>query len=361
MKESFKTHERSIKKQHHFGWKLNHEESFRTGLTQKEFIAITLVTLQELDWVVVYYDDKVVEAKTQAKGWNWTYKITMTYEHGKVVVHSVSSNDTLWDKGMNSKWVRLFMYAFQEVAKETDKETLANLTKEIESSNNWEEYEVPTRLPAPKKRPKSHLWMVLLGSVGMALGLGFIIAFLSVQWTYYIFLYELITGVLLGGALGFLIKKSHYTNLSVLKGVLIVATLAIFLFNQYFNYSLLIGQKGMPYVDLMTYFQIRLEAGLQIDTLNLGTIGLLSSWLFQIGLTYYIAYLFLTYSIDTYKAERIPIEVVTFVLYHSYKNKNRESIGLELAKMGWTNIEDQEEVFAVIEAHIAQQQLQRAV
>ena len=292
MKKVFKTHERSIKKQHHFGWKLNHEESCRTDLNQKEFIAITLATLQELDWVVVYYDDKVVEAKTPAKGWNWAYKIIMTYEHGKIRVHSASSNDTLWDKGINSKRVRLFIYAFQATVKATDKETLANLTQEIESNNNWEAYEIPTTLPTPKERPKSQLWMVLLGSLVVALGLGFIIAFLSVQWTYYIFLYEVVTGALLGGALGFLIKKSHYTNLSVLKGVLFGATLAIFLFNQYFNYSLLIGQKGMPAVEFMTYFQARLEIGLQIDTLDLGTIGLIISWLFQIGLTYYICLLY---------------------------------------------------------------------
>ena len=47
--------------------------------------------------------------------------------------------------------------------KEFDKEALAELEKEVEKTNNWDDYEIPESLPQPKERKDPKLWIPLLG------------------------------------------------------------------------------------------------------------------------------------------------------------------------------------------------------
>lgn len=349
MKTAFKDYEKTIKKQHQLAWKPQYKEEFRTSLTAKEFVAVALLSLQELEWAVVYYDNQTVEAKTPAKGWHYGHKITISFQHGKAVVHSLSSEDWLWDKGINSKRVKLFIHAFQETAQATDTATIAIAVQEIEAANSWKEYEVPKTLPSPKERPTPKPWLVGLGSLVVGIALGVTLAGLTYYWTYYIIAFELVAGLLLAGAFNKLIKWSHYTALVPLHLFLGATVLLSFVVHcSFYYYYFLLQLEEMPAIGLFSYLQLVLESGFVLDGNNWGTIGVVLSWLVQIGLTYGFAQYFLSSSIKDYKADRVPPEVLLFAQYQFSQQKNEESVKVALSKMGWKAPEDQEDVLAAI-------------
>ena len=49
-----------------------------------------------------------------------------------------------------------------------------------------------------------------------------------------------------------------------------------------------------------------------------------------------------------YVIERVPVEVVDFAYYHFVKEKSEEEVRAELAKKGWSDIRNQDEVFEAI-------------
>lgn len=360
MKEAFKNYEKTIKKKHQFTWKPHYQEEFRTSLAAKEFVAIALLALEELEWTVVYYDDKAVEAKTFRKNWNQAHKITISFQHGKVLMHSSCSEDWFWDSGINSKRVKLFIHAFQETAKSTDAATLASFIQEIKADNNWEDYEVPKTLPPPPPRATPKPWVLVVGSLLLGIPLGLTLGALSHYWTYYIFAFEFVAGLLLGGAFVVLIKWSHYTALLPLHIALIATILLSFFVHNYFLYYLLTEVEGLPAIGFVPYLQIVLESGFVLEDNNFGTIGIVISWLVQVGLTYVFAQHFLSSGVTDYKAARVPPEVLLFTQYQLSKQKNEESVKLELAKMGWKKPQDQEDVFAAVTIIDEYQKLLRA-
>ena len=91
---------------------------------------------------------------------------------------------------------------------------------------------------------------------------------------------------------------------------------------------------------------LRIKAGLILKSLNVGWIGLIVSWIVQVGLTYLIGAARLTSSLTAYQLERVPVEVIDFAFFHFVKNKSEDEVRDELSKMGWTDVKDQDEVFA---------------
>ena len=57
--------------------------------------------------------------------------------------------------------------------------------------------------------------------------------------------------------------------------------------------------------------------------------------------------------------ERIPPEVVDFAYYHFVKEKTEHQVRSELSKMGWTDTQDQDEVFESIGAIAGATELNR--
>ncbi|MEM9024472.1 MAG: hypothetical protein AAGB22_12060, partial [Bacteroidota bacterium] len=157
MTEELKKYEATIPTKHSFNWTPTFEEEFHTPLNQKVFVPIALKAFEQLGWDPVYQDDTTAEAKRKGDWGRWTQKIAVVYDRGRVTVKSVSLGNEMWDNGANSKRVRLFIYAFQRTEKEFDKEALVTLEQEVDAANNWDDYEVPDSLPAPKKRSAPQL------------------------------------------------------------------------------------------------------------------------------------------------------------------------------------------------------------
>jgi len=350
MTEDLKKYESTINKKHSIAWTPKYEEEFRANLNRSVFIPIVIKTFEKIGWDLVFQDENSAEAKRRRDLWQWGQKITVTFEYGKVKVKSVSLGNEFWDIGRNSKRVKLFIYAFQQMEKEFDKDSLVELEKEVEKANNWDDYEIPKSLPQPKKIKEPQLLIPVIGGLFAALLLGFVIAFISVKGIYIIVLFEVGVAIVMGFVLKQLIKKSNYTSYDHLHYLLIGMILITYISNQYFQYQIILNENKFQPFSFLEFMHARFEAGLTIKKLNTGWIGLLISWGLQLVITYFVGLLRLSSSIISYSIERVPIEVVDFAYYYFVKKKTEDQVRDELSKMGWTKKQDQEEVFQSIGA-----------
>ena len=352
MTEELRKFESTIKKKHSFSWTPKYVKEIRTGLNKTVIIPIVLKTFEKLDWDLVYQDEKNAEAKRKGEWNRWTEKITVSFDYGKLTIKSVSLGNEMWDNGRpwNKKIVKLFIHAFQNTEKEFDRETLVKLEKEVEKKNNWDDYEIPESLPQPKTRKEPQFWIAIVGGIITAFLLGFIVAFISIKGVYIIGLFEAGVALVIGFVLKQLVKISNYTFYESLHYLLIGMILITYISNQYFQYQIILNENNFQPFSFWEFMQARFEAGLTIKELNTGWIGLLISWVLQLVITYYIGVLRLTSSLISYLLERVPMEVMDFAYYHFVKEKTEDQVRDELSKMGWTEKQDQEEVFESIGA-----------
>ncbi len=346
----FTKFEASIKKEHSFGWTPKFEKSFNSELSKTTFIPIVSEVFEKLDWPMVLKEENLIIAAYFNNWGKETEKIEVQFSHGKISVKSSSLSGSFWDMGKNSKRVKLFIHAFQRIMQEYDRDSLNELEIETEKVNNWDDYEIPKTLPRPKKRKKPNVFIPIIGGVFSSLLLGVIIAFLSVDGLYFLFLFEVGVAFILGFIFSELIKLSNYTNYRTLHIVFIVTVLIVYISNQYFQYQIVLYRNdGIPF-SFIKFLEFRIEAGLAIKNLELGPIGLILSWIAQLVITYFIGILRLGLALSAYQIERIPGEVIEFVMYHFVKGKSEQEVRYELGKMGWQNKEHQDEVLASLES-----------
>jgi len=350
MTKELKQYEKSIKKKHSFNWTPKFEEEIRTDLNKTVIIPIVVKTFEKLGWDLIYQEETIAEAKRKGDWNRWTEKIAVSFDFGKLTIKSLSLGNEMWDNGRNSKRVKLFIHAFQEIEKEFDRETLAELEKEVEKTNNWDDYEIPNNLPQPKIRKEPQIWIPIVGGLITSLLLGFIVAFLSVKGIYIIGLFEVGVAIVMGFMLKQFIKLSNYTFYDYLHYLLIGMILITYISNQFFQYQIILNENNFQPFSFLEFIQARFEAGITIKKLNTGWIGLLISWVLQLVITYFIGILRLSSSLISYSLERVPMEVVDFAYYHFVKEKTEDQVRDELSKMGWNEKQDQEEVFESIGA-----------
>lgn len=162
--------------------------------------------------------------------------------------------------------------------------------------------------------------------------------------------YEIVVAFLIGFGFKYIIKSSNYSDFNRLNYILIGVVLVTYILNQYFLYGLIMSENNIEPIGFFNFIQLRFEEGLTIKSTNTGWIGLVISWIFQIGFTYAIAYIQLTSRLIQYRLEKVPMEVVDFAFYHFVKGKNESEVRHELSKMGWSNKEDQDDIFTAIGA-----------
>ncbi len=353
MEEKFKVYEKTVKKKHSFNWTPNYKEEFRTSLNKIVFIPIVEKVLQKLDWDLVFKDENSIEAKRKVKSLGfeqYTEAITISYNFGVVKVKSESLGNEMWDFGRNSKRVKLFIYAFKETENEFDRNALNELEEETEKKNNWDDYVVPENLPKPKKSKKSTFYIPIICGLITSLVLGFIIAEVSLHGIYIIGLFEALIGIAIAFSLKHLIKFSNFTEFKKLHFLLIAMILITYLSNQYFQYEIILNENNYERIGFFEFIKIRFNQGLTIKNLNTGWIGLIISWVIQLGITYLIVYLRFISILTSYQLEKIPSEVLDFTYYHLLKGKSEKEVRNELSKKDWIENKNQDEVFEAIDA-----------
>lgn len=351
MEDIFKNYEKTIKKKHSVNFTPKYKEEFRTSVNNTIFVAIAEKTVEKLGWDLVFNDEKNIEAKRKEKSLGverWTEAITASYEYGNVIVKSESLGNEMWDAGKNSKRVKLFIYTFEETLKTYDRQSLNELEKEIEKKNNWDDYVIPESLPQPIKSKEPNLLIPIIGGLAISLILGFVIAFISVRGMYFIALFEFLVATAIALAMKQLIKLSNFTDFNKLQYLLVGMILLIYISNQYFQYEIILNENNYDRIGFWEFLKLRFSQGLTIKNLNTGWIGLVISWILQLGLTGLFVYLKIISILTKFAIERVPGEVVDFAYYHFVKEKTEEEVRNELAKKGWTDKTNQNEVFEAI-------------
>ncbi|MDD2965264.1 MAG: hypothetical protein PHU33_15050 [Bacteroidales bacterium] len=353
MEEKYKQYEKTIKKKHSFAWTPKYASEFTTRLSAKEFIAIAEKTFKDLGWDIVYQDDKSIEAKRSEKSLGterWTEGITATFEYGKIQVKSVTLGNEMWDVGRNSKRVQLFIYAFQETEKSFDREELQNLVSEKETINNWDDYVVPDSLPKPDEVREPKFYIHIVGCSILTILIAFLLAKVSISGFYIIGLFEFLVGFIIGFTFKYLFKFSNFTNYDKLHYVILGTVGLTYLLNQYFQYEIILFENNYDRIGFFEFLKIKFEQGLTIKKLNTGWIGLLVHWILQLVITYYVTVMTVIRNLTKYQLDRVPPEVVDFAFYHFVKDKTEDQVRKELTLKGWTETQNQDEVFEAIGA-----------
>lgn len=351
MEDAFKIYEKSIEKKHSVNFTPKYSEEFRTSVSNTLFVAIAEKTVEKLEWDFVFKDENTIEAKRKEKSFGierWTESITASYAYGNVVVKSESLGNEMWDAGRNSKRVKLFIYAFNETLKTFDTQSLNNLEKEVEKKNNWDDYVIPETLPQSEEVKSPIIVIPIIGGLMISLLLGLVLAFISLKGIYIIFLFEFLVATVIAFAMKHLIKLSNFTDFNKLQYLLIGMIILIYTSNQYFQYEIILNENNFDRIGFLEFLKVRFSEGLTIKKLNTGWIGLVISWILQLGLTGLFVHLKIVTVLTKYAIDRVPAEVVDFAYYHFAKDKTEAEVRDELAKKGWTDKRNQDEVFEAI-------------
>lgn len=352
MTPELKNIEKQIKKTHKFAFTPKYKSEFHTQLSEKAFFAITNQAFEKLDWDIIYLDEHSIEAKRKVKSLGisqYTESIIVSFNYGNVTVKSESLGSEFWDNGRNSKRVHLFIHVFQDIEKNYNREDLKELEKQQEAKENWDDYQVPTELPKPNAIRKPNIIFPIIFSIIAAIILAFVIAKISLTGKYIIFLFEFLIGLALAFSLKIGIKLGNFTDFNKLRNILICSIVIFFICNLLFQYNLILAGNNFERIGFFEFLKLRLQKGLTIKSLNVGAIGLIISWLLQLGLSFVFGYLNLTRFLISYVIKKIPTEVIDFAFYNFIKGKDEVQVRAELSALGWTNEQNQNEVFEAID------------
>ena len=349
MTEDLTRYERTIKRVHSFKLKPRYEEAFRTELDEVSALAIAIKTFEKLEWPLCFQGDNSVAAVRIKVHNRYTEEIGIVFENGAMRVESISLKDEYWDRGINSKRVKLFIHAFRMTEKEFDEATLAKLCDDYKRTINWDDYELPEELPKPKKRMAPNVWVVFIPAMIVAAILGYYLAAMIAKGDYVVMLHEIFIFLIITLAFSLLIVISNYTNDKVLKYILLGAVIVTYLSSIFFEYKIVVDRFELHDVGFIDYIKIKNQARFTIDYLNSHPVYLIGGKLFQIVITFYVCYFFIMISLIFYTGKKVPVIVVNFALYHMIKGKNNDEIRVELDKKGWSNKQCQNDVFETID------------
>lgn len=360
MEQKYLDFEDSIKRVHSLNFTPSFQENFNVKLKPRTFVEIATMVIEELDWELLYYDNKKVEANRIDEINRCTHKITAQINKaGQIRVQSESCTNGFWDFGSNSKRVKLFIYVFNEILKDYDNEKINILETEIVKKDNWVDYIVPQKLPIPEIYKKPNIIIPILGITISSLIISYLLALMTFDGLYIIGLAELGVGLILGYSFQFFMKLGNFTDLSKVKYLLAGAVILIFILNLYLQYQLILNVKSLKSIGFISFVSNRLEYGLEINNIKTGSIGLVLLWCCQIIMTYIISYVRVSIAIIKINIEKIPNEITEFAMYHLVKSKNKKIVRQHLSQIGWKDKSDQDLVFEAISAIYDKQEINR--
>lgn len=340
----------TIKRKYSFKYKPEFSESFKTDIKESQIIPLTIEVFEKLEWPIVFTDKNSVEAKRKGDWNKLTEKITITKKaSGQLEVHSKTIEGNFIDFGKNSKRTGLFIALFKKLVTEyKESGKLTELETEYEKQNSWADYEIPSELPKPKEFGKPNLVLSIFSGLVIAILFGLLIAFLTVKFTYFIFLYELGIGIGIGYFFGQILKKTNFIEFRPIQFIIGGIMIVMFITNQFTQYLLIIAENNISGLGFFEFMKMRFENGLTIKDLNTGWIGLTLSWIFQMVFPYFLAIGKVAGITANYMIEKIPEKVLEYTIYLFEMEKSESEVRAELAQKGWNKKSDQEDVIQAI-------------
>lgn len=351
MKTKLKEIEKQIKRTHHFAWSPKHIEKTKTDLKPRLAIHLAEQVFDQLGWEVVFQSETEAEAYYLDRFKFRREKISVTAtSYGQLEVKSESTGNEVWDQGRNSKRVRLFLHAFQELASQQDSNSLKAIAADIERAENWEDYEEPEDFPPPPDtRQNSSTWAIVYGGI-CALVLSGLWAFATVNNFYILLLFEVLIAFALGKALSAGFRKGNFTFFIGVQWILAGSVMLLAALYHYFQYLLIVNTGDFLALSLWELYELRLAQGLIIEGLNLGAPGWMILLAAQPVLIYIIALSFISRSQMQLLIDRVPMAVVEYAYYHFLQGRSETQVRGELSRKGWKDKEVQDMVFEAMHA-----------
>ncbi|WCO03629.1 hypothetical protein [Psychroserpens ponticola] len=340
----------TIKRKHSFKYIPEYSESFKTGINETQIIPLIIEVLEKLEWSIVYHDEKSVEAKCKGDFSKLVGKLTINkINSNRIEINSKSLEGGFWDFGKNSKRTGLFIALFKKLEQDYQANgKLVELENEYRKQNNWDDYEIPNELPKPKISAKPNIQIAIIGGLIIAIAIGSLVGFLSLEFTYYIFLTEVGIGFLFGYLLSEILKKSNIMDYNKVRIMAITFIFIIFLVNHYFQYYLIISKNNISDLSFIEFHKYLLNKGFIISTFNTSWIGFLIIWVLQLVIPYFISIFIISTSLMKYSIKKIPEQVIEYTIFLFQKDKNESEVRAELAQKGWNKKSDQDDVILAI-------------
>jgi hypothetical protein len=350
-----------IERKHSFKYKPEFSESFKTEINENQIIPLIIEVFEKLEWQIVFQNKKSVEAKCQGNFNKLVGKLTVTKNNsGRIEVNSKSLEGNFFDFGKNSKRTGLFIALFQKLSTEyKESGKLTELESEFEKQNSWADYEIPTELPKPKEFGEPNLVFSIIGGSIIAVLFGLLIAFLTVNFTYFIGVYELGIGIGIGYLFGQVLKKTNYIEFRPIQFIIGGMMILMFLTNLFTQYQLIIAENNISELGFFEFIKLRFEGGLTLKDLNTGWIGLSLNWVFQMVFPYFVAVNRVAVITANYTIEKIPGKVLEYTIYLFEMEKYESEVRAELTQKGWNKKSDQDNVIQAIAEISGFQQMNR--
>ncbi len=337
MEQIYKDFEKTIKKNVSFRFTPKYSENLELpGVNPRLIIEVVQKVVEALDWEVIYMDDSSLEANTTKSKWSANYAVTISLNHvGRMEVKSVSTGNEMIDFGANSKKVKLFIYAFQDIFGKYDQSALNELQKQVDKEDKMSDYVIPETLPQPVTLKTPNRLIVWIGGLLFSIAAAYLTALISYHGIYIIGIFEIVTAWLAAFCIKKLLKLSNFTDLKSYMQLVAVMTTIIFIGEQFFQYLIFIIDTGYTFMSFFDFMSEKIAAGINYKNLNMGPIGLIVSWGLEIFLLYIFLKILVLQKVVIYMATRVQPEVVDFAKYYFVQGKTEDEVKAELSKMGW--------------------------
>ncbi len=335
-----------MKHKHSIGFSPKYTEEIQSEIKPRVYIEIAKKAYKELDWELLYENDSELKGVKRNDFGSVKEIISVKItDRNRILIQSKSENE-FWDFGNNSRRVNMLIETTKIEINKLTTEELDEIEKATIAKDNWDDYVVPETLSAPKKYREPIVTIPIIGYFLLSIILGYVISFLSVSSVYVIGLFEVVVGFILAYSLRVFMTLSNYTHYKNLLTIIFISIVLTYFSSQYFQF--LHFKKEYSDLTFMIFMSERLKHGFMFKALNLGTIGLIVFWIVQVGLTFLVAFLQCFKVIMNYSVDRVPDDVINYVMFLMAKDKQEREIKTELSKKGWKADLEQNVVFEAI-------------
>ncbi len=153
--------------------------------------------------------------------------------------------------------------------------------------------------------------------------------------------------------------KTNYVIFNHIQFITAGIMVVVLLISQFIQYQWWISNLGISDISFLKFIELLFKEGLTLEGMDIGTIGLTLSWIFQIVVPYFLATSIVGNILGQYIVKRVPEKVVEYVRYLIGLGKSQSEIRALLSQKGWNNMSDQDDIFSAIFQLIGFQKMNR--
>jgi hypothetical protein len=329
-----------------------------TYLPNKIALQSTAKVAMTLGWPVVHFEDNIIETKTVNRHGSLSEKVIIVIDEGKLSITSTSIENNLCDFGKNSKRVEEFKIAYKEIESFYDEDKIAETLEELTLKEEKDKYQIPEELRKPKAPREKKIAYLVIGGLLLSMALGGVIAF-AASLIYVVFLFDFLIGLGTGYAFSYLIKLSNISNFYKVRFIGFASVGLSYFLSQVYRFIFIVNQNDIIDASIIDYFIAKLENGLQYRDLNMGMIGLIVAWVFEVTIALIIFNYRAAQEVIQFDLENAPADVVNFAMHWFNEDKDEDEVRTELHKKGWENKEQQDLIFKAVSALATSHQMNR--